>query len=332
MSEEKPQYVTDAEEMLGAGYDQPTVVLEAARTYTARKNGRMVEIDEPAWVKFSTGFKSELAKIDEFSLKVFLYIGLSINWQTGEAYPGVRLIAEDTGMDKGTVVNAVKKLEELGFLTIQRKDGAKNTYKPVRYISIGTVRGERTLPSGEDAELSGQNGELSGGGRVDLHNKKNKKEQDTAEVPHHLSRQLNSYTCFCGFIVAANETECMNCHRSREKHDKDLADANRKVDYIIAADRKVSTVRQAVQEYFRINVNWSTKQARQFMEFVEKEQITPEQVKVAGEKWTSDSRFNWQIPNLKLIFEKWPQLFPKVTKEPVLKQKTGLEMFLEDKS
>ena len=54
-------------------------------------------------MKFSTGFKKELATLDGYALKVFLYIGLSVNFATGEAYPGVRNIAENTGMNKDTV-------------------------------------------------------------------------------------------------------------------------------------------------------------------------------------------------------------------------------------
>ena len=165
--------------MLGAGYGEiPTVVIEPPRTITGRKNGRMVEIEEPAWVKFSTDFKRELVSLDEFSLKVFLYIGLSVNWKTGEAYPGVRLIADETGMDKGTVVKAVANLEELGFLTIQRREGNSNIYTPMRYISIGTVRPERTVVSGDKVELSGETPEVYGAHEGNLHNKKNKNKQE----------------------------------------------------------------------------------------------------------------------------------------------------------
>ncbi len=46
--------------------------------------------EEPVWVKFSTGFKKELATLDGYALKVFLYIGLSVSFANGKAYPGLR--------------------------------------------------------------------------------------------------------------------------------------------------------------------------------------------------------------------------------------------------
>jgi hypothetical protein len=179
MTEQAPEYLTDAQEMMGSGYDQPTVVIEPPRTVIARQNGRMVEVDEPAWIKFSTDFKGELKTLDEYSLKVFLYISLSVNWKTGTAWPGLRKIAEDTGMDKDTVAKAVANLEKLTFLTIQKRFGDSNIYKPVRYISIGTVPPEGTPPSDENKELSHETPGLSDASRVNLHNKNNKKEQES---------------------------------------------------------------------------------------------------------------------------------------------------------
>jgi hypothetical protein len=177
MTEKPPEYVTDALEMIGSGYDQPTVVIEPPRSYTARRNGEMIEVDEPAWVKFSTDFKKELKTLDEYSLKVFVYIGLSVNFETGEAFPGIRKIAEDTGMGKNTVAKAVENLENLKFLTIFRREGASNIYKPVRFISIGTVPPEGTPLaelSLEDDLLSLETDQLSLGQEGNLHNKNNK--------------------------------------------------------------------------------------------------------------------------------------------------------------
>lgn len=174
--------VKEAEQMLGKGYDQPTVIIEPPRKVTARHNGRMVEVEEPAWVKFSTDFKAELKTLDEYSLKVFLYIGLSVNWQTGQAFPGTRLIAADTGMNKDTVTKAVENLENLGFLTIQKREGTSNIYTPTRYISIGTVRPERTPTAPEVGDCPTESGDcptegggLSDGSLSNLHNKNNKK-------------------------------------------------------------------------------------------------------------------------------------------------------------
>lgn len=177
--EEKAEYITKEEleeglAMFGKGYeDQPSVVVEPPRRRIERRGKQMMEVEEAAFVKFSTAFKSELADLDVYALKVFIYIGLSINFETGTAFPGVRKIAKDTRMNKDTVAKAIEELEEKGFLQVSRRDGASNVYKPECYFAIGeTVPSGRTPhePSGLDAQLSGvlsdENAELSDGGRV----------------------------------------------------------------------------------------------------------------------------------------------------------------------
>lgn len=71
---------------------------------------------------------------------------------------------------------------------------------------------------------------------------------------------------------------------------------------------KPTSIRQAIKEYFRLNVNWETKTSRQWMEWAVGENITAEQISKAADLWRSDKLFNWQPPTLKGIFEKWPML------------------------
>lgn len=71
---------------------------------------------------------------------------------------------------------------------------------------------------------------------------------------------------------------------------------------------KPTTIRQAIKEYFKLNVNWETKMARQWMEWAVGENITPDQLARAADLWRKDKQFNWQVPTLKGIFEKWPML------------------------
>lgn len=71
---------------------------------------------------------------------------------------------------------------------------------------------------------------------------------------------------------------------------------------------KPTSIRQAVKEYFKLNVNWDTKTARQWMEWAVGENITPDQIASAADLWRRDKQFNWQVPSLKGIFEKWPML------------------------
>jgi len=65
------------------------------------------------------------------------------------------------------------------------------------------------------------------------------------------------------------------------------------------------SIRQSIHEYFRLNVNWETKTARQWMEWAIGENITSSQIEKAADLWRVDKRFNWQHPTLKGIFENW---------------------------
>lgn len=73
------------------------------------------------------------------------------------------------------------------------------------------------------------------------------------------------------------------------------------------------SIRKAVSEHFKINVNWDTKTSRQWLEWAHGENITAEQIARAAEKWQTDKQFNWTHPTLKGIFEKWQMLMEAST-------------------
>lgn len=153
MSDEK-----DALEMIGRGYEQPAAVIEAPRKRMELRGDELVEVETPAWVKLSTAFKKKLAEVDESALKVWLFIALSVNSETQEAHPGIRTIAAGTGLDKETVVNAIKRLEETyNLLNVQRRGVKKvNLYRPIEYVSAGqaapSVRNFRTDGTEKDSK------------------------------------------------------------------------------------------------------------------------------------------------------------------------------------
>ena len=140
MSKVKGEYhvsteeVQEAIDMLGKGYDAPLEI--HPETTVIRRQGRdMTEEVVPAFVKISTSFKKELPAIDANALKVWLFIALSINRNTGQAFPGVRTIAEGCGLSPNTVTAAAKRLEELGLLTVNREDRKYNIYAIPDYVS-----------------------------------------------------------------------------------------------------------------------------------------------------------------------------------------------------
>lgn len=132
MSEEQVDYITEAKAMLGAGYEHPSVEIEAPRRVMERRNGKLEEVERPAFVKMFTNFKAELKDIDEVALKVWLYIALSVNRKTGTAWPGLRKIAKDTGFAVNTVRDAVERLEnKYGLLSVERNGTKSTIYEPL---------------------------------------------------------------------------------------------------------------------------------------------------------------------------------------------------------
>jgi len=154
MSEEQGEYITeeevsDAMEMLGAGY---SVRIEPARKILERRGRETYEIEKAAFVKLSTAFKSELKDIDGNSLKVWLFISLSINRNTGMAFPGLRLIAKETNMAINTVQKSIETLTDLGLLTVYKEKRKTNLYEPTAYVSANKSDPEPVSPDDTDGE------------------------------------------------------------------------------------------------------------------------------------------------------------------------------------
>ena len=139
MSERQADYITDATEMLGSGYEHPALEIEQERTVITRRNGKLTEETRPAFVKISTAFKAEMKDIDPIALKVWLYIALSVNRATGKAYPGLRTISKDCDLAVNTIQAALVRLENLQLLTIDRDSKRFNLYEPADYVSANRL-------------------------------------------------------------------------------------------------------------------------------------------------------------------------------------------------
>lgn len=261
MSEQQDEYITDALEMMGTGY--ASIEIEQAKQVIIRRAGRMVSEDRPAFVKVSTAFKQELSVISGDALKVWLFIALSINRNTGKANPGLRTIAESVNLAVNTVQKALKELEAMELLTVDRDTKRHNIYETPEYVSAN--KAEPTVSNGDTPAQSVSN--------------------DGQSVSN--SGQSVSPS------VILNQNN---------QNKPDLLDAE------LLYNLKPATIRQAVKEHFRLNVNWETKLARQWMEWAVGENVTAEQLKAAASLWRTDKAFNWQTPTLKGIFEKWPML------------------------
>jgi hypothetical protein len=136
MSEEQADYITEAMEMAGKGYEHPAVEITPPHAVIERRGKEFQEVITPAFVKISTGFKEEMAGIDEIALKVWLYIALSVNRYSGKANPGLRTIAAGTGFAINTVQSALKRLEtDYNLLTVDRESRKYNIYEPLAFVS-----------------------------------------------------------------------------------------------------------------------------------------------------------------------------------------------------
>jgi Replication initiation and membrane attachment protein (DnaB). len=134
--EDQADYLADMKEMVGKGYDRPSIEIEAPRLVIERRNRQMVETESPAFVKVSTNFKSELKELDATALKVWLYIALSINRISETAYPGLRKTAEDTDLAINTVRDAVDRLEnKYNLLSVTRHGTKRTIYRVTDFVS-----------------------------------------------------------------------------------------------------------------------------------------------------------------------------------------------------
>lgn len=222
MAEKQSDYVTDALEMIGAGYDHPSIEIEAPRTVLERRQGRMQEVERAAFVKISTAFKPEMKDIDEIALKVWLYIALSVNRHSGKANPGLRTIAEECGFAVNTVRGAIERLEEkYNLLIVHKGERRYNIYEPVAFISANrnepvspddtdtkTVSFERKTVSPDDKTVSA---------RVIL-NQINQSNQNMAQAPKN-SLPLD-------WQVATEQKEIVMPQQSQFDADKEIACMN----------------------------------------------------------------------------------------------------------
>lgn len=135
--------------MLGKGYENLSLEIEAPRTVTERRDGKLIEVDRPAFVKIYTNFKAEMKNIDSDALKVWLFIALSVNRFSGEAHPGLRAISDGVGLAVNTVRAAIERLDtEYNLLTVEKEGGKSNKYYPTDYVSANrdTVSPRDTPP------------------------------------------------------------------------------------------------------------------------------------------------------------------------------------------
>ena len=161
MSEQQSPYNTgspeadEALEMLGKGYEHPAVIITPPTIEIAMGDEPgFIQTKSPAFVKMSTAFKKHMKKLKGARLAIWLYIALSINDQ-GTAYPGIEAIMRDTGFSNREVIDSIREIEALGYLTVKRRPGYSSLYRVVDFVAIGkdnNPTSEVTSPVKKSAE------------------------------------------------------------------------------------------------------------------------------------------------------------------------------------
>ncbi|MCC7117842.1 MAG: helix-turn-helix domain-containing protein [Anaerolineales bacterium] len=132
--------------------------------------------------------------------------------------------------------------------------------------------------------------------------------------------------------VTLSHSTVTESHREgdRESVEESIKKVNKKLDTVDFELSKLPlmSVRKAINECFRLNVNWETKQAKQFIEWANQENVTPDQIQKAADVWWSDKTFNWQAPTLKGIFEKWQMLMDATKVNALPMQERGKEFYV----
>ncbi len=205
---------------------------------------------------------------------LFLHILDIASWDDGIAHDWKdEAAAEDMGMPVRTLREHRRKLDELGYITCLQKQYTQdivihNWTNPREYT------GQTYNPKQGDSETEPEE----------------KPQGYTQGYTQGSTKDVTPTSYSKNQIPAANAAK------------PDLLDAE------IHFNLKPTSIREAIKTHFRLNVNWDTKLARQWMEWAVGENVTAEQIEAAAQLWRSDKAFNWQVPTLKGIFEKWPML------------------------
>jgi hypothetical protein len=85
------------------------------------------------------------------AIKVYLVIGLYADFDTGWAYPSIRTIAQQGGLSRQTVLDAIKELTTAGLLATRKEKGRSTAYR--------IIHGAPERPRGASRRRAGANPE-----------------------------------------------------------------------------------------------------------------------------------------------------------------------------
>ena len=102
---------------------EPTVVIHRGEDFYISDNGAQ-ETKRSTYVKFSVKFRIlQLAQLKGATLGVFICLALHIE-EDGTCFPSVNLICKETGYNRDTIFDALRKLEFRGYIARKQKTDA----------------------------------------------------------------------------------------------------------------------------------------------------------------------------------------------------------------
>lgn len=156
MNEAPTDYVTESAEaldMLGAGY---AAEIESPRIIKRLSDEGLRDYKVWGWVKISANFISHIKRLKGAKLAVWQVVALSIN-EDGECNLSVPQIAEASGYSQSETRKTLGELDEMGYLSVDRKAGKRSLYTPEFVARAGkkpTLR-PKDDPTRKDTPLVG---------------------------------------------------------------------------------------------------------------------------------------------------------------------------------
>jgi hypothetical protein len=304
-------------EMIGKGY--PSFKIEPPRKIIEGDFGNIEEKERPAYIKFSTAFKNRLENISGTALKVWIYISLSVNYD-GIAYPGIRTIAKYIGMSHQSVLSAIKELEKLGLLSVNRGVRKFNIYSVSSdYVTIG--KGKEPVKKLDSSNVMSQENksmsqiytpnESSG---LDL----NKKEQELNKNKTNSFENKNEST-----LPSKKSLNHLEKHTLPAGSDLGwMIAAGVKSDEIARQNIDIQNIKEKTDEYERVMgynpLSWGKKEMINLQKFLAKKSI--QDIRRFAD-W-SRKEFSQLSPSKalqfpSLVIELWPQACPVIPERKI---------------
>ena len=107
---------------------QPDAIIDPPRTVKALQDGKLVDYQVWGWVKTSAKFRSHIKILRGAKHDIWHYLALGVD-EYGKCKETIKQICEGTGYSHTEVINTLRELDEMGYLSVQ-KDSKGNVYTP----------------------------------------------------------------------------------------------------------------------------------------------------------------------------------------------------------